>query len=873
MIKILVTGANGQLGTAFQKAAPQNEDLKILFTDVDSLDLTDKEAFASYLSLQQPDYIIHCAAYTQVDRAEEEPEQAYRLNADVLHDMLALTEKKPFRLIHISTDYVFDGTAYRPYREEDQPNPRSVYGKTKYEGEQIALGYPQTMVIRTSWLYSETGNNFVKTILKLADQRKTLEVVYDQIGTPTYAGDLADAILQIITLVESGSFDFHPGIYHFSNEGVCSWYDFAKEIIAHESLKTKINPVTSEQFQRAAPRPFYSVLAKEKIKQQYGITIPYWKESLYNCLNHLKSKDMEPNHLLEQVKAKAQEWLAGDYDKQTKEEIKKMLQEDQDTLVDAFYKDLEFGTGGLRGIMGAGTNRMNIYTVGMATQGLSNYLKKQFAGKETIKIAISHDCRNNSRLFAETTAGIFTGNGFEVYLFEDLRPTPELSFAIRYLHCQSGVMITASHNPKEYNGYKAYWEDGAQVIPPHDKNIIREVNKIKDIKEIKFNGPKENITLIGKEVDEAFLGKVVQLSLTPKAVKKHHELKIVYTPIHGTGVRLVPLALERYGFTHIIHVPEQDITDGNFPTVVSPNPEEHAALEMALKKADETDAELVMASDPDGDRLGIAVRDDQGQMMLLNGNQTATLLTYYLLTRWHEQKKLTGKEYIVKTIVTTDLLADIAKHFGVKYYEVLTGFKWIADTIRKKEGKEIFIGGGEESYGFMISDFVRDKDAVSAAVMIAETAAWAKEQGMTLLDVLKNVYMQFGFYKEDLLNIVRKGKSGAEEIQIMMEQYRSNYPETINGANVMLIHDYQKRQTIDLISDLRYHITLPESNVLQFILHDGSKISVRPSGTEPKIKFYFSVHEHLNKPEDFEKINRGLAERIEHIKKDLGLLS
>jgi len=581
---------------------------------------------------------------------------------------------------------------------------------------------------------------------------------------------------------------------------------------------------------------------------------------------------MEDNDLLAKVKTRAQEWLDGDYDEQTKEEIRRMMREDPESLIDAFYKNLEFGTGGLRGIMGAGTNRMNIYTVGMATQGLANYIKKRFADRDRISVVVSHDCRNNSRLFAETTADIFASNDFEVYLFEDLRPTPELSFAIRYLHCQSGVMITASHNPKEYNGYKAYWEDGAQVIPPHDINIIKEVNKIKDINEIKFNGPKEKITLIGKEVDEAYLEKVLSLSLSPKAVKKYHDLKIVYTPIHGTGVKLVPAALERYGFTNIIHVPEQDINDGNFPTVISPNPEEHAALEMALNKADETDAELVMASDPDGDRLGIAVRDSNGKMMLLNGNQTATLLTYYLLTRWHELGKISGKEYIIKTIVTTDLLGDIAKHFGVTHYDVLTGFKWIADMIRKKEGKEVFISGGEESYGYMIGDFVRDKDAVSTAVMIAETAAWAKDQGKTLLDVLKDIYIQFGFYKEDLLNIVRKGKSGAEEIQAMMERFRHNFPETINGANVMLIHDYLKQQTIDLISDLRYHIMLPQSNVLQFITHDGSKVSMRPSGTEPKIKFYFSVKGKLEKPEDFNKTDKELKEKIEAIKKDLGLV-
>ena len=869
MPKILITGADGQLGKALREMSRHYARYAFLFTDIDELDLTDREAVRAYLLEEKPDYVVNCAAYTAVDKAEEEPEKAFLINADVVKNLLSVTAEQAYRFIHISTDYIFSGKNHRPYRETDRPDPRSVYGKSKYEGERIALGYPDTVLIRTAWLYSEHGSNFVKTILRLAGERDHLEVVYDQVGTPTYADDLATAVLTIIDRAEQEREGWKPGIYHYSDEGVCSWYDFALEILEAAGKKTRVKAVTSEQFERPAPRPFYSVLAKEKIKSHYGITIPHWKKSLYKCIEKINSKDMEQNDLLEQVKAKAREWLEGDYDEQTKQEVRELLEGDPDKLIDAFYKSLEFGTGGLRGIMGAGTNRMNIYTVGMATQGLANYLKKQFAGRDVIRVVIAHDCRNNSRLFAETVGGIFAGNGFEVFLFDDLRPTPELSFAIRHLGCQSGVMITASHNPKEYNGYKAYWEDGAQVIPPHDKAIIEEVAKIKDPSQVMFDGPKEKITIIGKEVDEAYLQAVTALSLTPEAVKKHHDLKIVYTPIHGTGVKMVPTALERYGFTNIIHVPEQDVVDGNFPTVVSPNPEEHAALEMALKRADETGAELVMASDPDGDRLGVAVRDDKGEMRLLNGNQTATLLIYYLLTRWTEKKKLTGKEYIVKTIVTTDLIGDIAKHFEVKYFDVLTGFKWIADVIRRNEGKMTFIGGGEESYGFMIGDFVRDKDAVSTAVMVAETAAWAREQGKSLLDLLKEIYTKFHFYQEDLLNIVRKGKKGAEEIQTMMDNFRSNYPETINGSNVMLIHDYLKQQTIDLISDLRYHITLPKSNVLQFILHDGSKVSVRPSGTEPKIKFYFSVQGELNDPADFDKVEKELKEKIEAIKKDL----
>ncbi len=869
MPKILVTGANGQLGRALREEAQRRLRWTFLFTDVEELDLLDVGGVRGYIDTEKPDYVINCAAYTAVDKAEEEGELAYRINAGAVAHLLEAAREHPFRLLHLSTDYVFDGRNHRPYREEDPAAPVSVYGKSKYEGEQIALGYPHSVVVRTAWLYSEYGNNFVSTILRLARSRDELQVVYDQVGSPTYAGDLAGALLAIIDEAEQGN--WHPGIYHYSNEGVCSWYDLALEVLSARGIRKKVKAVTSEAFVRPAPRPFYSVLAKEKIKTTYRLAIPHWKKSLYKCLKNLKEENMEQNDLLEQVKARARKWLEGDYDEATKQEVRELLEGDPDKLIDAFYKDLEFGTGGLRGIMGAGTNRMNIYTVGMATQGLANYLKKQFADRDTIRVVVSHDCRNNSRLFAETTAGIFAGNGFEVYLFDDLRPTPELSFAIRHLGCQSGVMITASHNPKEYNGYKAYWEDGAQVIPPHDRNIIDEVKKIQDPSEVKFNGPRERIHIIGKEVDDAYLEAVTALSLTPEAVKAHHDMKIVYTPIHGTGVKIVPEALHRYGFTNIIHVPEQDVVSGDFPTVVSPNPEEHAALEMALKKADETGAELVMASDPDGDRLGVAVRDDKGQMRLLNGNQTATLLTYYILTRWKEKGKITGNEYIVKTIVTTDLLAEIAKHFGVKCFDVLTGFKWIADVIRRYEGKMTFIAGGEESYGFMVGDFVRDKDSISTAVMVAETAAWAKQQGMTLFDLLKRIYTEFAFYKEDLLNIVKKGKKGAEEIQAMMDNFRSNYPETINGSNVMLIHDYLKQQTIDLISDLRYHITLPKSNVLQFILHDGSKVSVRPSGTEPKIKFYFSVKTELKDPADFDKVDAALTQKIEAIKKDLGL--
>ena len=580
---------------------------------------------------------------------------------------------------------------------------------------------------------------------------------------------------------------------------------------------------------------------------------------------------MKNTNVLNEVKKKAEEWLQSPIDEASKNAIHEMLEHDETELIESFYRDLEFGTGGLRGIMGVGTNRMNIYTVGMATQGLCNYLLKQFAGRSDISVAVAHDCRNNSPLFAEITAQICVANGMTAYLFNELRPTPELSFAIRQLGCQSGVVVTASHNPKEYNGYKVYWEDGAQIINPHDVNIIKEVQRIRSIGEVKFDGDKNKIIALGEEMDDLFLQKVVGQSINPEVIAANSDIKIVYTPIHGSGVKLVPKALKRMGFTSIYNVPEQDVVDGNFPTVVSPNPEESAALDLALKKADEVGADLVMASDPDADRVGIAIRDENGKLILVNGHQTASLITYYLLSQWSERGKLTGKEYIVKTIVTTELMADMARHYKVPYWDVLTGFKFIADIIRRNEDKMTFIGGGEESYGFMIGDFVRDKDAVTSCCMIAEIAAWARNRGKSMYDILMEMYMKFSLYQESLTNVVKKGKSGAEEIQQMMIEFRANPPVRLNDSRVVTIRDYLKQESIDLATGVKKTLDLPQSNVLQFLLEDGSKISVRPSGTEPKIKFYFSVFDQLEKREDYEKVKEKLGERIESIKSELKL--
>ncbi len=583
---------------------------------------------------------------------------------------------------------------------------------------------------------------------------------------------------------------------------------------------------------------------------------------------------MENNQeLIDQVVAKAQTWLGEGYDDATRAEVKRMLEAaDKTELIEAFYKDLEFGTGGLRGIMGVGSNRMNIYTVGAATQGLANYLKEAFADLPQISVAVGHDVRNNSRLFAEIVADIFSANGIKVYLFDSFRPTPELSFAIRHLGCQSGVNITASHNPKEYNGYKAYWEDGAQIIAPHDTNIIDHVNRIKGVGEIRFKGDKSNIQIIGKEVDDAFLTAIKGLSMSPDVIARHHDMKIVYTPIHGTGVKLIPESLANYGFTDIIHVPEQDVTDGNFPTVASPNPEVPSAMAMAIAKAKEVGADLVMASDPGADRIGAVIRDDKGEYVLLNGNQIVMILLNYIMTRNAELGRLTGNEYIVKTIVTTETIKSIADKNNIRMYDCYTGFKWIAAVIRDNENTARYLGGGEESYGFLAEDFARDKDAVSAVSLMAEAAAWAKDRGMNFLQMLQDIYIRYGFSREAGISLVRQGKKGAEEIQAIMKEFRANPPRTIGGSPVITIKDYETLTATDAVSGNTVKIDMPvTSNVIQYFTEDGTKISVRPSGTEPKIKFYVEVRGKMESASDYARANNEADAKIEQIKKDLGI--
>ena len=581
---------------------------------------------------------------------------------------------------------------------------------------------------------------------------------------------------------------------------------------------------------------------------------------------------MENNaQLIAQCEAKAEQWLAPEFDEQTRKEVKELMgNTDKTGLIDAFYKDLEFGTGGLRGIMGAGSNRMNIYTVGMATQGLANYLKKNFANLPLIKVAVCHDCRNNSRLFAETVANIFSANGIKVYLFDDMRPTPECSFAIRHFGCQSGVNITASHNPREYNGYKAYWEDGAQVLAPHDKGIIDEVNKVK-VADVKFKGNPELIEIIGEEIDKIYLEQVKTISIDPAVIERHKALNIVYTPLHGTGMMLIPQSLKLWGFENVHCVKEQMERSGDFPTVVSPNPENGEALTLALRDAKAIDADIVMASDPDADRVGMACKNDKGEWVLINGNQTCLLFLYYIITNRIKMGKMKPNDFIVKTIVTTEVIKKIADKNNIEMRDCYTGFKWIANEILKSEGKQKYIGGGEESYGFLAEDFVRDKDAVSACSLLAEICAYAKDQGKTLYELLMDIYMEYGFSHEFTINVVKPGKSGADEIKAMMENFRTNPPKEIAGSKVVISKDFQSLEQTDA-NGVVTKLDMPEtSNVLQWFCEDGTKVSVRPSGTEPKIKFYLELKGEMKCTGCYERCLKEADAKIDDIKKSLGL--
>ena len=600
----------------------------------------------------------------------------------------------------------------------------------------------------------------------------------------------------------------------------------------------------------------------------------------------------------QEILNKAKQWLTGNYDEKTKKEIQYLIDNNDPELENAFYQNLEFGTGGLRGVIGVGTNKMNIYTVGMATQGFANYIKKAFPNEKEIKVAVIHDCRIRSRLFAETTANIFAANGFKVYLSKELRPTPELSFAIRHLGCQAGVNITASHNPAKYNGYKAYWNDGCQLVPPHDTNVIDEVNKIASIDDVKWKGNEQNIILWDELIDRPYIDAIKSLSINGDIIKKQKDLKIVYTPIHGTGIKLVPRVLQELGFENVNVVEEQAVVSGEFPSLRkpgvgeikeedfvtekdwlnkihevtgSPNPEKESAMKLAIEKGKAMNADIIMATDPDGDRVGIVVKNSEGNYVIMNGNQTATILTQYLLSAWQKAGKLKGKEFVVKTIVTTELITEMCKKYGVEMFDVLTGFKYIGEKIRLLEGKKQYIGGGEESYGYLAGDFVRDKDAVIACSLVAEAAAVAKNEGKSLYDVLVDTYVEYGMYKESLCSIEKEGKAGKEAIKAMMDNFRANPPKELNGSPVAYIKDYGQSITTDCKTGKTEKIDLPKSNVLQFFAEDGSKVTARPSGTEPLIKFYFGVKTKINSKAELKQAEEKLNKKIEGLKKSLGI--
>lgn len=592
----------------------------------------------------------------------------------------------------------------------------------------------------------------------------------------------------------------------------------------------------------------------------------------HNDQNHYQT-DKTMSNIDPSILDRAKEWLTESYDLETRAEVQRMIDHDQAALTESFYRDLEFGTGGLRGIMGVGTNRMNRYTLGMATQGLANYLLACFPEEQDVSVAIAYDSRNNSALFASIAADIFSSNGIKVFIFDALRPIPLLSYAVRHFGCQSGVVITASHNPKEYNGYKVYWDDGGQVVPPHDLNVIAEVQKIKSPEQIKFKRNEALVEYLDEEFDQMYIDTIKSLSMLPGNTSAQKDMKIVFTPIHGSAVRIVPAALRAYGFENIYNVPQQDIPSGDFPTVDSPNPEEPAALQMGLDRATEVDADLVMATDPDADRVGIAVKDNLGQYILLNGNQAATILIYYLLEQWKQKNRLSGNEFIAKTIVTTELIDKIANQYGVTCFNVLTGFKYIAEIIRYHEGEKTFIAGGEESYGYLVGDYVRDKDAVVSCCILAEAAAWAREKGQTLIELLEDIYRKFGLYHESLLSITRKGKSGLEQIQSMMRSYREKPPTQIAGHKVLFILDYHTRKSVNMVTMEEEELDFPRSNVLQFILEDKTKITMRPSGTEPKIKFYFGVSVFLSEGDSLETERVLLKEKIDAIIADMNLLT
>lgn len=845
MRKVLITGAFGQLGSCMLRSFASDEEFVWVGLSKEELDITDASKVAEVLANENPFAVVNAAAYTAVDRAEEEEAAAIKINVEGVETLAKACETQGITLVHISTDYVFSGddggTENNPYSPNDTCSPCGVYGRTKREGELALLASMSSTphyIIRTGWLYDSEGTNFFNKMRKLATQ-ESINVVDDQVGTPTWAGSLA---LSIRALLKS---DLNSGIYHFSDKGCVSWFGFAKEIFSQLGLSPNLNAISSTNYPTAAKRPANSHLGGEEFSSSLGVERLNWKQSLAQCVGEFV--------LWERVKNIAEEWTHEPFDEEIRSTVSTWLEEDnRDELIECFHMEMEFGTGGMRGKCAPGTNRINTATIAMATQGLCNYLKsKESELPSPLKVTIAYDSRLQSPLLSRITAEVLSGNGIEALIYPELRPTPQLSFTVSHLECSAGIVITASHNPPEYNGYKVYYSDGAQITAPHDQAIINEVRKVKSLGDVKRST--DNVVELGTELDVAYRKKILTLKRS-SSLSEGSEVKLVYTGLHGTGALSVPQALREFGFENVYEVKSQAVPDGNFPTVKSPNPEEGEALSEAIALGESINADLVMGTDPDADRVGIAVPGPDGKMVLLNGNETGALLCDYVLCNGREDgSKFDAQNFIASTVVTTPLLLKLADFYGVGHRETLTGFKHIAAAI--SHDARTYVVGGEESYGYLIGDTAMDKDGVSSCCVLAEMAHELKKQGTTILQKLEQIHREHGVYQEGLVSVVKEGRDGAAQIAKMMDDFRNNAPTQINGEEIVSTRDF---------SDGTQPL-FPKSNVLQFITEKGSRITVRPSGTEPKIKFYVSVNHVMKEGEDYGSIRQQLKQRVQDL--------
>lgn len=848
-------GSSGQLGNCLLRRFAMDADLHwVGFTRKD-LDVCDAYRIQEVLSAERPDVVINAAAYTDVDQAESDQKMAWEVNAVAPGVIARICCELDIALIHLSTDYVFNGeeggTEERPYLESDTVNPLGVYGESKAAGEraiaaEMIKGGGRYHIVRTSWLYDNVGHNFFTTMVKLGQERSEIKVVYDQRGTPTYAGSLSEALRKLI--LKGG--DVKPGVLHFSDEGVTCWASFARAIFEALDMNVEVVGITTSEYPTRAVRPAHSHLGGKHLQTLLNLEKRTWKESLKMCVGSE----------LERVRRRAEVWSQAPYDKETRETVGMWLSENkEDLLIEAFHKDIAFGTGGMRGICGPGTNRINAAVISGATQGLVNYIKKTKTHTSTpLKVAIAYDCRHQSYEFAEVTARVLAGNGIQALLYPELRSTPQLSWTVRHLGCVAGVVVTASHNPPEYNGYKVYWEDGGQIVSPHDSAIIEEVRKIKSLSEVKLVSgeiaSEDLITLLGPEQDEGYLNAILELRRSVSLKENGSESCLVYTGLHGAGSVSVPPALRAFGFSNVHEVMSQSAPDGNFPTVSSPNPEEGQALAEAISLGKKVGATLVMGTDPDADRVGVAVPNGEGGFQLLNGNETGALLFDYVIRCGRDNgDAYDSSDFVASTVVTSPLLSAIGESYGLGVRTTLTGFKHIAAAISEEEAKNgrNFIVGAEESYGYLIKDTARDKDAVAACCVLSELAHSLAENGTTMLDRLETIHRTHGLYQEGLVSIVKMGREGAHEISEMISRFRSSPPRMLAGEKVVGLLDFETQKNHDLISSEVKNIDLPKSNVLQFVTEKGSRITVRPSGTEPKIKFYVSVNTTLQEKDDY----------------------